>query len=161
MIGKGFSTKGTIGGNAHENWCLIGFLPFLIGSYVPEGDNTWEVLMLLKDIIELVVAPQHTEETLLFLECKIADHRQLLQSTFLDFHLKLKHHYLKHYPQLMRKFGPLCEVWTMRFEGKHKFFKRAIHNAPNFKNVPLTLATKHQKAVSYHLDCSSFFKPFS
>ncbi|RXN31607.1 sterile alpha motif domain-containing 3-like protein [Labeo rohita] len=68
VIGKGFSTKGTIGGNAHENWCLIRLLPFLIGSYVPEGDNTWEVLMLLKDIIELVVAPQHTEETLQFLE---------------------------------------------------------------------------------------------
>lgn len=46
----------------------------------------------------------------------------------------------------------------MRFEGKHKFFKRAICNAQNFKNVAMTLATKHQKAVSYHLDCSSFFR---
>lgn len=82
MIGKGFSTKGTTGGNAHENWCLIWLLPFLMGSYVPEGDDTWEILMLLKDIVELVVAPWHTEETLHFLECKIAEHRQLLQSTF-------------------------------------------------------------------------------
>ncbi|KAK0147753.1 hypothetical protein N1851_012541 [Merluccius polli] len=34
----------------------------------------------------------------------------------------------------------------MRFEEKHKFFKRAIRNTQNFKNVAMTLATKHQKA---------------
>lgn len=33
-MGKGFSTKGTIGGNAHENLCLIRLFPFLIDSYV-------------------------------------------------------------------------------------------------------------------------------
>lgn len=47
----------------------------------------------------------------------------------------------------------------MRFEGKLKFFKRSIRNAQNFKNVAMTLATKHQKAISYHLDCSTFLKP--
>ena len=159
IIGKSFSTKGTIGGNAHENWCLIRLLPFFIGHCVPEGDNTWEIPMLLKDIVELAVAPTHTEETLNFFDCKITDHRRLLKFTFPDFRLRPKHHYVEHYPQLVRKFGPLTEVWTMRFEGKHKFFKRAIRNAQNFKNVAMTLATKHQKAVSYHLDCSSFFRP--
>lgn len=44
----------------------------------------------------------------------------------------------------------------MRFEGKHKFFKRVVRETLNFKNVALTLATKHQKALSYHLDCHSF-----
>lgn len=47
----------------------------------------------------------------------------------------------------------------MRFEGKHKFFKKVIRDAQNYRNVALTLAVKHQKAVSYHLDSSSFFKP--
>lgn len=139
--------------------CLIRLLPLLIGHCVPEGDNTWEVLMLLKDIVELAVAPRHTEETLHFLDCKIAEHRQLLQSTFPDFRLRPKHHYVEHYPQLVRKCGPLTEVWTMRFEGKHKFFKKAIRNAQHFKNVAMTLATKHQRSVSYHLDCSSYFRP--
>lgn len=77
VIGKGFSTKKTIGGNAHENWCLMRLLPFLIGHCIPEGDNTWEVLMLLKDIVELAVAPRHTQETLHFLNYEINEHRQL------------------------------------------------------------------------------------
>ncbi|XP_047186147.1 uncharacterized protein LOC118292452 [Scophthalmus maximus] len=117
---KGFSAKRTIAGNAHENWCLIRLLPFLIGHCVPEGDNTWEIVMLLKDVVELAVAPRHTEETLHFLDCKIAEHRQLLLSTFPDFRLRPKHHFVEHYPQLVRKFGPLSDVWTMRFEGRHK-----------------------------------------
>jgi len=38
-IAHGFSTKGTIGGNGHENWALIRLLPLIIGHKVPEGDN--------------------------------------------------------------------------------------------------------------------------
>lgn len=47
-IAHGFSTKGTIGGNGHENWALIRLLPLLIGHKVPEGDNAWNILLLLK-----------------------------------------------------------------------------------------------------------------
>lgn len=159
VIGKGFATNQTIGGNAHENWCLLRLLPLLIGHAVPEGDDTWDILMLLKDIVELVVSPRHTEETLQFLDCKISEHRTALQSKFPDFRLRPKHHILEHYPQLVRKFGPLCHVWTMRFEGKHKFFKEAIHRSKNVKNVTMSLATKHQNTVSLHLDSSSYFRP--
>lgn len=115
--------------------------------------------MLLKDIVELVVAPRHTDETLHFLDCKLTEHRELLQSTFPSFDLRPKHHYVEHYPHLIKKFGPLTDVWTMRFEGKHEFFKKAIHNTQNFKNEAMTLATKHQKVLSFHLDSSSFFRP--
>ena len=99
--------------------------------------------MLVKDIVELVVAPRFTEETLYFLECKLAEHRELLQSAFPQFRLRPKHHYIEHYPQLIKAFGLLCDVWTMRFEGKHKFFKKVIRDAPNYRNVALTLAVKH------------------
>lgn len=47
----------------------------------------------------------------------------------------------------------------MRFEGKHKFFKKVVRESQNFKIVALTLATKHQKALSYYLDCTLFFRP--
>lgn len=157
--GKGFSPKGTIGGNGHENWSVIRLIPLYIGHCVPEGDHSWEIMMLLKDIVELVVAPKHTDDTLHFLECKLAEHRELLQSSFPDFRLRPKHHYVEHYPHLIKKFGPLTDVWTMRFEGKHKFFKKVVRESQNFKNVAMTLATKHQKALSYFLDCSSFFRP--
>ncbi len=124
QIPKAFATKGTIGGNGHENWTLLRLLPLLIGDDVPEGDTSWEILMLLKDIFELAVASKHTEESIDFLKCKITEHRELLQSAFPGFRLKPKHHFVEHYPQLIKAFGPLSDVWTMRFEGKHKFLKK-------------------------------------
>uniref|UniRef100_A0A8D3CDV8 Uncharacterized protein n=1 Tax=Scophthalmus maximus TaxID=52904 RepID=A0A8D3CDV8_SCOMX len=47
----------------------------------------------------------------------------------------------------------------MRFEGKHRFFKRVIHDTHNFKNVLKTLATRHQHMMAYHFSAPSFFRP--
>lgn len=69
--------KGIIAGNGHKNWSVIR-LPLFIGHCVPEGNKSWEILMLLKHIVELVVAPKHTDETLHLLECKLTEHRELL-----------------------------------------------------------------------------------
>lgn len=104
------------------------------------------------------VATKHTEESVHFLDCKVSEHRELLQDTFPNFRLRPKHHFVEHYSQMIRAFGPLSDVWTMRFEGKHKFFKEVIRKAHNFRNVALTLAVKHQKMMVYYLDSSSFFK---
>lgn len=56
IVPKSFLARKSIGGNAHENWCLLRLLPFLIGQYVPENEPAWLVLMLLKDIVELVAS---------------------------------------------------------------------------------------------------------
>lgn len=115
--------------------------------------------MILKDVVELSVSASFTEESVYFLDCKIAEHRDLFQTVFKDEKLRPKHHYTEHYPHLIETFGPLTDVWTRRFEGKHKFFKKVVHHVHNFKNIPLTLAQKHQKMIAFHLATTSFFKP--
>lgn len=158
VITHTFSTKPTIGGNAHENWALLRLLPFIIGHLVPEGEMAWQILMDLKDIVELVVAPTHTDESIAYLQAKISEHRQKHQELFPGVHLLPKHHYLEHYPHLIRMFGPLVGFWTMRFEAKHSYFKQVVRHTNCFKNVPLSLATKHQLMISYHLRSSSIEK---
>lgn len=148
----------TIGGNAHENWSLLRFLPFLIGSLVPEDDLAWLVLMDLKDIVELVVAPVHTDESISYLESKIVEHRQRYEELFPGVRLLPKHHYLEHYPQMIRCFGPLVALWTMRFEAKHRFFKQIVKHTSCFRNVPLTLASKHQFMIAFHINSLSYGK---
>lgn len=154
-----FSKKGTIGGNGHENWTFLRFLPLLIGHHIPEGEKTWSVVLELKDIVELLSSPSFTTETLCYLEARISEHRQLLLEVFPATKLRPKHHYLEHYPDLIRKFGPLFEFWTIRFEAKHSFFKKVVHHTGNFKNILHTLATRHQLMLSYYLEMPSVFKP--
>lgn len=46
----------------------------------------------------------------------------------------------------------------MRFEAKHSFFKRVVHNVHNFKNILQTLSTQHQLMVAHVMQSPSFFK---
>lgn len=117
------------------------------------------VLLLLKDIIEILASSCFTEETLFYLDSKISDHRNLLKEEFPDLRLRPKHHYIEHYPHLIRSFGPLTDFWTIRFKAKHSFFKKTVRDAHNCKNILLTLANQHQFTLAYLLDMPSVFKP--
>lgn len=92
--------------------------------------------MTLKDIVELSMSTRFTEESLCFPDSKISEHRHLFQKVFPDENLRPKHHYVEHYPQVIRTFGLLSDLWTMRFEGKHKFFKLCI-TLTTLKTYPL------------------------
>ncbi|XP_041863678.1 uncharacterized protein LOC121653945 [Melanotaenia boesemani] len=159
QITKASFGKGRISGNGHENWTLLRLLPLLIGSSIPEQEASWEILMDLKEIVEIVLSTTLSEEILCYLESKISDHRKLLLDTFPDFRCLPKHHFIEHYVHLISCFGPLVDLWTIRFESKHSFFKKVVHDVLNFKNVLLTLSSKHQQMMAYYLDGQDLFKP--
>lgn len=58
------------------------------------------------------------------------------------------------FSNMIECFGPLVGQWTMRFEAKHSFFKEVARHTNCFKNIPLTLATKHQQMIAYHINAS-------
>lgn len=152
-IPKTFSSKKTIGGNAHENWTLLRLISLMIGGLVPESDKTWDLIMDLKDIVELVVSQKLTVEAVWYLESKISCHRELFKEVFPDAYLRPKHHFLEHYPHLICCFGPLVDLWTMRFEAKHSFFKKVVHETQNFRNLLKTLSNKHQLMMACTSTC--------
>lgn len=81
VLTKSSFTRGTIGGNAQENWTLLRLLPLMIGHKIPENEASWEILMDLKVIDELVLPSKCSEESLCYLESKIKDHQNLLTET--------------------------------------------------------------------------------
>lgn len=137
-------------GTTGENWALIRSLPLLIGPRIPFDDPAWQILMTLKDIVELSVAPLHSVESVAFLDQKVSEHRHRRQEVFPDLRLTPKHHFLEHYPALIEAFGPLVGLWTMRFEAKYKFFKRVVRFSSYFRNVLASLSTKHQLMMAYN-----------
>ena len=68
-----------------------------------------------------------------------------------DRNLKPKHHFMTHYPQQIRLIGPLVNFWTMRFEAKHRFFKRLGHIVCNYRNILKRLAVRQQMFLCYNL----------
>ncbi|KAE8743710.1 hypothetical protein FOCC_FOCC009661 [Frankliniella occidentalis] len=55
-----------------------------------------------------------------------------------------KHHHLIHYPDLIRKYGPVVLYWCMRFEGKHAGAVRFAKIVNNYKCLPKTFADWQQ-----------------
>lgn len=89
------------------------------------------MLMDLKEVVELSLCSEFTEESIQYLQSKIQDHREMQKEAFPDFKIRPKQQYIEHYPDLVRHFGPLVHLWTMRFESKHRFFKRVVHDTQN------------------------------
>lgn len=47
----------------------------------------------------------------------------------------------------------------MQFAARHSYFKRVVSDVDNFKNILLTLATKHQLMMAHILNGPSLFSP--
>ena len=45
----------------------------------------------------------------------------------------------------------------MRYEAKHKYFKKIAQVIGNFKNIEKTVAVRHQRFMCYKMTCSIDF----
>lgn len=119
----------------------------MIGLKIPEDRPVWQMLMSLKSIVELVMSQSHIGGSICYFDSLILEHRSRLLEAFPQQKLIPKYHFLEHYPQLTREFGPVAALWTMRFEAKHSFFKTIVRQTGCFKNILLTLANKHHLMI--------------
>ena len=142
--------EGAMRQSAAQMWCLIRLLPTMIGDLIPEGNKEWELLLLLLLCMEFIFSPSITVSATLYLAKIIEEHHSLFLELFPESHLRPKHHFMVHYPQAIRKLGPLMHLWSMRFEAKHNFFKRVSHITCNFRNICKTMAYRHQMQLCYH-----------
>ena len=69
----------------------------------------------------------------------ISDFLESFTREFPEQHIKPKAHFLIHYPDQIKLFGPLVNVWTLRFEGELNYFKE-IYATTNRKKY----AKRHQ-----------------
>ena len=53
------------------------------------------------------------------------------------------------------RFGPLIVSWCMRMEAKNSYFKK-VARISNFKNVPYSVAKRHQRLLCAHLQGQFF-----
>lgn len=144
---------GKLSGQAVQNWNFLRLLPVLIGDKVQHADDeVWQLTLQLKDIVDMICAQNISSSQVAYLDILIQEYLECRKCLFPESPLKPKHHFLRHYPALILKFGPLIRVWTMRFESKHSYFKRCSRHLKNFKNICLTLSERHQMFQAYLSD---------
>ncbi|XP_040073555.1 uncharacterized protein LOC115323428 [Ixodes scapularis] len=140
-----------IKGSAAEKLCLFRFFSLLVGDVVPKDDDAYSVYLALRRIVDIVCAPQLTTNTIPYLKVLISDFYSAFTQVFPEVNVIPKMHYLIHYPRLIRLYGPLSKLSSMRFEAKHQYFKSLARKTRNFINICRTLSTRHQLYEMYHL----------
>lgn len=144
------SDSASISQSAAQMWCLARMLPLLLGDLVQTDEESWDSLLQLLQIEEIVFAPTSTTSLAAYLEVLVKDYLEQFSKIY-DRRIIPKQHYMVHYPNQIIRRGPLVHNWAMRFEAKHNYFKRMVDTINNFKNIDFSLARRHQALQAYLL----------
>ena len=70
--------------------------------------------------------------------------------------MKPKAHFMLHYPKQYETFCPLITNCTLRFEGKHLYFKEIMKRTKNFRSPCLSMAMRHQQMQCWRHQLSNY-----
>ena len=151
-----------LSGKACSLWVHIRNFPLIIKSLVmDEDDEVFQYLLQMVELTARITAQQFRSHEIDVLEDRVIqflDARKLLFSSFPETlgTPKPKHHFITHYGNAIRLFGPPLAFWTARFESKHRVSKNTAESAKNFKNISWTVSSRQQMrmaSVFYHVAC--------
>ena len=151
-------SNSNLGQSASQMWLFASILPLLLDGKVDHNDPHWINFLSLLEIMCICFAHQVTYSSVIYLKQLIKEHLTSFKTIYPNARILPKQHYLVHLPTQILMFGPLIRSWCMRFEGKHSYFKNMARVIKYFKNLPLSLAQRHQSmesATSLEIDGES------
>ena len=99
-------------------------------------------------VVEIIFSKTIHKSTHMLLDIEITEYLTELSKLYPN-HRKPKHHFLIHYPRIMKSIGPLPQISCMRNESKHGDGKVISHAVICRKNVYRTVAIKHQLMLNH------------
>ncbi|CAG2215378.1 unnamed protein product [Mytilus edulis] len=118
-------------------------LPFMIGDKIPDEDQHWNNFLRLIQITVLVISPIASDDTVNSLTQLIYEHNLNFKELYPDVDFTPKLHFMTHFPDQIKKFGPGRNHWCVRFEAKHNLFKS--RKWKNFRAIEKSTAFFHQR----------------
>ncbi len=120
--------------------CLIRLFPIIIGDKIPEGNESWDVLLKLLQVLEYVSAPVLHKGQIGVMGDLIDDYleakRRMIRKDDGSPKDEIpKEHFSRHYQDEFRNFGPLRAIWTYPGERKHDYWISLMRLIKNSKNV--------------------------
>lgn len=142
-----FKPNGAVVGSAAQKLCLFLFLPFFVDF--SKYKVARQMYCLTREVIMYAFSRQISRADLDYFAQRIEAFHNFIKEHFSTIRITPKFHFLIHYPTMMVRYGPLRELWCMRFEAKHQYFKALASSLGNFINIAFTLASRHQMLQCY------------
>lgn len=150
-----FYFKKNLNQNASQMRCLMRHVPFIFIHLLQQTDDskrrivhkTWVVIEYMLKINQIISSQSIEESYLVSLE-KFT--HELLMNIKKIFGASLipKLHFMTHYPNTIRKMGPLANLQMMRGDAKHQPFTQYAKRCKNYINISKTLSEKHQEVLA-------------
>lgn len=122
----------------------------IVGDLVPKSDKTWKFYLETTKVLDLLFLPSYNDKDLSLLASTISNMNSMYKKLFNET-LKPKHHYITHYPTMIRRFGPLYYISSMRYEAKHKTLKSYTKNTTSRLNLSLSLGRKLRYSFAFRI----------
>lgn len=122
---------------------LITYFSLIVGDLIPNECEVWGFFRTLQDICSICSCKGLSQETCSYLSLLIREHHEMFLKLF-KCSLKPKHHFMLHYPRILRETGPIAHNWGFRFEGKHYQLKQYSSVCRSRINITKSVATRHQ-----------------
>lgn len=143
--------KHNLGQSARQIYCLITRLPFIFINYRNELGIYWHAMQKLLQIMQVICSICIFDDNIKQLKTDITEYLSFIKDTVKS-NLTPKHHFMCHYPEIIKKMGPVIYLWTMRYESKHKNFTDMSRMTSNYINIPKSFSVKHQIQLSVKND---------
>lgn len=131
-----------LGFSSFETIYFVKQFGLIIGDLIPKSDKYWGLYVSLRAIIDILLARSITTTDIEYLNILITEHLEIYIQLFGKI-LKVKFYNMLHYHRAIKRFGPLINIWCMRFEANHQKFKAYARITSNI-NLPLSLIQKNQ-----------------
>lgn len=96
-----------------EMLLMMTIFPILLGDLIPEDDDYWKLLILLKQVTDKALQFKFAEGEVEELDRLVIEHHTYFVQE-LGQHLKPKHHHMLHYKEAILMHGPLVNTWSIR-----------------------------------------------
>ena len=116
-------------GKAVSMWVHIRNWPLIIKPFIADrSDPVLSLGLKLHEVTERITATEFRQYEIDLLKEAVLEYLDMrkqirLENTRIFLRPKPKHHFLTHYSDMIRVFGPPITYWTARFESKHRIAK--------------------------------------
>lgn len=121
---------------------FIRYLPLLIEEWIPDDNEYYKFLIIVKQLWDILFLPKVTHQTSQILNIIIQQHHEMYLKLF-KIPLRPKQHFMIHYPSIMNTVGPLIHLWAMRGEAKHRTLKSISKSTSSRKDIGYSIAYRY------------------
>lgn len=129
--------------SAKQMMSFCQYFTIILGHCIPTTDQVWAFILIFFEMLEDILCYEVSELLIKQIRKKVEYVNKNYPILFKK-NLTPKFHFLLHYTTVITQCGPLRNLWSFKYEAKHRDFKIYSHVITSRRNIPKSFSFKQQ-----------------